>query len=69
MNVNGGLRCASAATGKRGAKVWARFQLVQAACRDGGLSLIKYPSITSQACSASVIVLNGEPMTLMAGLF
>src|SRR6516162_7435538 len=30
------------------------FQLVQAARRDDGLSLIRYPRITSQACSAAV---------------
>src|SRR6516165_3447022 len=47
----------------------AGFQLVQAARRDDGLSLIRCPSITSQACSAAANVLNGEPTTLTAGLF
>jgi hypothetical protein len=33
-----------------------------------GYHLIKCPSMASQACSASVSVLNGEPMTFTAGL-
>src|SRR6516165_11584574 len=45
----------------------AGLQLVQVARRDDGLSLIRHPSITSQACSAAVNVLNGEPTTLTAG--
>jgi hypothetical protein len=36
---------------------------------DDGLSLIKYRSKASQACSAAASVLNGEPMTFTAGLF
>jgi hypothetical protein len=37
--------------------------------RDDGLSLIRCPSIISQACSAATNVSNGEPTTLTAGLF
>ena len=50
----------------------ARFSLFVALLMVGtvdGLSLIKYPSITSQACSAALSVLNGEPTTLTAGRF
>ena len=45
------------------------FQLAQGTRPDDGLSLIKCPSITSQACSAAMNVLKGEPSTLTAGLF
>ena len=47
----------------------AGFQLEKGAGRDDGLSLTKYPSIASQACSAAISVLKGEPMTFTADLF
>ena len=45
------------------------LQLEQGAGRDDGLSLTRCPNVTSQACSAAVSVLNGEPTTFTADLF